>query len=76
VRLDYHAGATPGNSKLGIYDIRGRLVRRLAASAGTPDPRIHWDGLDEHGAHVPDGVYFLRLEAHTATLTERITVVR
>jgi hypothetical protein len=76
VRLDYHAGATPGNPKLEIYDVRGRLVRRLAARAGTPDGRSHWNGLDEHGARVPDGVYFIRLETPTVTLTERITVIR
>ncbi len=50
--------------RLGIYDLKGRLVRTLtvgheADGSGFAD----WDGRDERGLQIPAGVYFCRLEA-------------
>jgi hypothetical protein len=46
-----------------IYDISGRLVRTLADGqlfkAGKVDPALTWDGLDDHGARVARGAYFV-----------------
>jgi peptidase M23-like protein len=51
---------------LGIYDLRGRLVRVLAGGeetvAGASVTR-RWDGRDRAGAALPGGVYFARLDA-------------
>jgi hypothetical protein len=38
---------------LSIFDMAGRLVRRLDVTAGT----ARWDGLDNEGHHLPAGVY-------------------
>lgn len=42
-----------------IFDVLGRRVRALPVSAGTD--RMDWDGLDDHGTPVSDGVYLVAL---------------
>jgi hypothetical protein len=56
--------ATPGNVRIAIYDVAGRLVRTLvdeSAPAGRFD--AVWDGRDNRGAAVHSGVYFYRMTA-------------
>ena len=49
---------------LKIYDIRGRLVRRLASNEpGGPAGNIIWDGRDDTGAIARIGIYIALLEA-------------
>ena len=50
-----------------IYDIRGRLIRRLASNEpGGPAGNIVWDGRDDSGAVARIGVYIAFLEAVTS----------
>jgi Galactose oxidase-like, Early set domain/Putative Ig domain/FlgD Ig-like domain len=57
--------ARPGSTRFEVYDVAGRLVRRVAA--GLPlDPGMHaldWDGRDARGLQTPPGVYVYRLQA-------------
>ena len=59
--------STPAQAdvQLTIYDLRGRLVRRLAN--GTRDVGSHivdWDGRDREGKSVPAGTYFGQLKVN------------
>jgi hypothetical protein len=48
----------PGRVSLSIHDVRGRLVRTLAASFPEPGAAfLDWDGRDARGGRVPSGVY-------------------
>jgi hypothetical protein len=54
-----------GPARLAIYDVQGRLVRRLAA--GMRPAGLHtilWDGRNDRGAQMPSGIYFYRLDVH------------
>ena len=55
----------PGPLRVEIFDVRGRLVRRLldtpAAAAGPLS--LGWDGHDERGAPVASGIF----HAHVTT---------
>ncbi|MGB7054679.1 MAG: T9SS type A sorting domain-containing protein, partial [bacterium] len=57
-----NSGYLVQNSTLRIYDVGGRLVKKLhqgiIGSAGV----LCWQGVDEMGKMVPQGVYFLRIE--------------
>jgi hypothetical protein len=67
----------PGRVDLSIYDIRGRLVRRLLA--GPMDARrqdLRWDGRDESGKAVVSGVYYYRLDIDGATQARRMVLLR
>ena len=56
-----------------VYDVRGRLTRRLAdgrLKAG--EHPLVWDGLDESGRPAPSGVYLIRVSGGRVQLTSRV----
>jgi hypothetical protein len=62
---------------LDVFDLRGRLVRRLVAGARPAgDHAVVWDGRDDDGRLVPSGTYFSRLRARGANLTGKMVLVR
>ena len=70
------AMAAPGRVMLAIYDVSGRLVRRL--DAGRLDAGTHsltWDGADASGRRLASGVYFLSLSAGRARLSGKIVLL-
>lgn len=60
----------PGEVRLTVYDVRGRLVRTLAE--GTLPPGTHRVSVSGLGS----GVYFYRLEAGNTSLTRRMVVTK
>ncbi len=51
-----------GDETIGIYDVRGRLVKRLDLSyAGGGDKKTVWDATDNSGRRVSSGIYFARV---------------
>lgn len=64
-----------GNVELAIYDIRGRLIRRLVGDRELTQRGL-WDGLDDSGSGVETGVYFLQLRNGKGSETEKIIVTR
>jgi hypothetical protein len=84
-----HHGAVPGGAEIRyglthpadvrivIYDIRGRLVRRvLHERQPAGEHRAAWDGRDGHGDRVAAGIYLYRLETAGLAHTGKIVVVR
>jgi hypothetical protein len=69
--------ATPGPVELSVYDLEGRVVRRLASglyAAGVHE--LNWQGEDDHGAAAASGTYFYRLRADGRELTRKMTLLR
>ncbi|MBM4117602.1 hypothetical protein FJ251_07615 [bacterium] len=74
--LSFALGA-PAWVELGVFDVAGRRVRRLAAGelpAGEHTAR--WDGRDERGRPAAAGVYLCRLHAGAASRALRIVLLR
>lgn len=68
---------TAGKVGLRVYDVRGRLVRRLVdrtENAGSYS--VQWDGRDDRGVAVASGAYLYRLETPAGTRQRRMTLVR
>lgn len=66
-----------GTVHLEVYDVSGRLVRRLMGDrreAGAYLPS--WNLQNDHGQSVTSGVYFVRLRTADAVLVKRVTIVR
>jgi hypothetical protein len=62
---------------LSVYDVRGRLVRNLAAGTRTAGSySVTWTGEDETGSSVGPGIYFVRLQAGDQVLMRKIAVAR
>ena len=58
---------------LGLYDVRGRLVREWTGeAAGGRLVEVRWDGSDGQGASAPAGIYFVRLRSGGVTFTQRL----
>lgn len=56
--------STPGDVKLTVYDIRGRLVRQLVQEPqGGGEHTVVWRGRDAKGTRVASGMYLVRLDA-------------
>lgn len=60
-----------------IYDVAGRLVRRLPAM-DTPggSHRLEWDGRDDDGRTAPAGVYLVRVKTPDGVATTRVAKIR
>ncbi len=48
--------------QLQVFTLAGRRVRNLSAQSGAGTAQIRWDGRDDAGATVANGVYLLRAE--------------
>ncbi len=64
--------ATEGNARLAIYDVRGQLVKELAA--GSFGPGVH--SFTWNAASNPSGVYFYRLETRGTTETRKMIMLK
>jgi hypothetical protein len=61
---------------LDVYDISGRLVRKLAGGIpGAGSYFVVWDGKDSNGIDVPGGVYLYTLKAGTYAETRKLILV-
>ncbi len=62
--------------RLAVHDARGRLVRTLVDAALEPGVHtVRWDGKDDAGRRLPNGLYFTRLIAGDETRNGRFVVV-
>jgi hypothetical protein len=63
--------------KLKVYNITGQLVRTLVnevKSAGSY--AVTWDGRNEKGQTMSNGIYFINLESGSLKATRKMTVIR
>ena len=63
--------------ELDIYDIRGRLVKRLLDEHRGPGTwSVRWDGDNVNGAAVSSGIYFCRMKAGDFTATRKMVLMK
>ncbi len=62
-----YQNTSQGKADLKVYDVTGRLVRRLVLPLDESLSYITWDGTDNQGRAVPQGVYFLRVDNHDSS---------
>jgi hypothetical protein len=69
-------GDGAGPASLDLFDVRGRVIRRLADGAALQgEAGLEWDGRSDDGVRVASGVYFARLRLGEATATKRVHVI-
>jgi hypothetical protein len=65
-----------GTAELGVYDVAGRLVKRLLSGHLPAGSHLTvWDGVDEQGRRVSGGVYFAHLKVDQVLRSNRIVFV-
>ncbi len=73
----HYAAPRDGQLNLNVYDLRGRLVRRLVeGSVPAGQHQAVWDGRDERGLGVATGVYLVRLRAGEQVSTLKIMLAK
>lgn len=61
------------NAQITIYDASGRLIKTLEKVCKNPGIyRTKWDGTDENGKSVSDGVYFCKIRTGSYSETKKI----
>ncbi len=74
------AGFTKSNNPVNIcvYDIGGRIIKKwtIPAISGSCTLKLTWDGTNDVGQMVPAGIYFIRAESGTSSITEKIIKIR
>lgn len=66
-----------GRLDVGVYDVSGRLVRRLRDEASTVTPlTLTWDGRDDAGRAAAAGTYLLRVRDGAREATRKLCLVR
>lgn len=69
--------AAPGRARLGIFDLKGALVRLLAdAELAAGRQTFTWDGRDAGGRALPSGAYVARFEAGEVRQARKLMLVR
>ena len=69
--------AQAGPVRLEVYDLRGRLVRRLVAeSRAAGRVEVVWDGRDEQGVAAASGTYVARLAAPGVVASRKMQLVK
>jgi len=69
--------AEAGDVDLSVFDLRGRLVNRLAQGfhqAGRY--QLTWHGEDGSGRKVSSGVYFLRFRSEAGVVNRRLALIK
>ncbi|MEB2330020.1 MAG: C25 family cysteine peptidase [Ignavibacteriaceae bacterium] len=71
---------TPGSCKINIYTVAGRLVKVIESSAHIGYNEIEWDGRDNDGDLMANGVYFYRMiiegQGDKEGSTQRLVILR
>ena len=66
-----------GDVTLAVFDLRGRMVRRLVAGElAAGHHQVVWRGQDDRGRQVASGTYFYRLDADGETRTGKMLLVK
>ncbi len=67
----------PGNVQLGIYNLRGQLIRTLI-SQDMPigEHSVIWDGKNESGQLVPSGTYIYRIKINNFEDTKKMELIK
>ncbi len=77
VRVSPGQTGVPRAINLAVYDVSGRLVRRLFHDwKGAGDYAVEWDGLDDRGVAVSSSVYYYRLSAGASTASKKLVLLR
>ena len=66
-----------GKATLSVYDVSGRLVRKLVDEKVEPEVQtVLWDGTNNDGVRVGTGVYFVRMVGARRELTHKVALTR
>jgi len=73
--IDYQV-SKPGLAVLKVYNIAGQIVRTLAETQAPGYYSRTWDGRNQQGQPVPNGIYIYRLSTGQTEIIRKMTLIR
>ncbi len=74
--ISFHL-ADPGRVQLAVFDVQGRLVKKLLDEEKLSGPHvIEWNGTDERGERVASGVYLAKFVAQEHEQTQKMILMK
>ncbi len=67
---------TSAQIDIGIYNIKGQLIKVYTMHPDNNLITVNWDGTDHAGNEVPNGMYFYRINLDGKTFTQKMMKVR
>jgi hypothetical protein len=64
------------NERISVYDPSGRLVRTFDPTGNRDQARLYWDGRDDQGKAVSEGIYFIRTLGDARPALGKVVVLR
>jgi hypothetical protein len=65
-----------GGTEVSVFDVAGRRVRVLVSGDRPAGPQsVSWDGLNDRGARLPSGVYFMEVKAGGQRGVKRVVLL-
>jgi hypothetical protein len=75
--VDVRVGTDRGSQlSASVFDLSGRLVRRLRSHGLEHSGTLSWDGCSADGRPVADGIYFVRVSSGSTTWYGKVVVIR
>jgi len=71
IRLD-----RPSKATLSIFDVRGQSIRTLYDLPSSKKHIINWDGRDNGGNPLPEGIYFIKVMAGSEFGSSKLIIVK
>jgi|GEM_PF-2008513 hypothetical protein len=65
-----------GDYSLRVFNIAGQLIRTLDSKGVAGMNTVNWNGCDNNGQTVANGVYLYSLKAEGKSITKKMTIVR
>ncbi len=73
----YYQINSPGIMNLSLYDISGRRVMSFISGYYEQGYyKVNWNGTDDTGRRLSEGVYFIRLDNQTDAFTQKVIILR
>lgn len=67
----------PGETRVDVFDVRGRLVATLASGRlSSGEHRLVWSGIDRTGRPVSSGIYFVRASVNKWQSSQKLVLLR
>ncbi|MCK5257995.1 MAG: T9SS type A sorting domain-containing protein, partial [Thermoplasmatales archaeon] len=74
--ITFSIGQGAKSIDLKIYDVTGRLVRQFDHTTIRLSDHISWDGNDDAGRVLPNGVYFYQLNVDDQSIIKKLIMLR
>jgi flagellar hook assembly protein FlgD len=68
--INLAGNAPPSKSKIKIYSVAGRVIKTIETNLNIGYNSIKWDGRDEDGDNISNGVYLYKIIIEGSNKTE------